>query len=298
MNTGYDLDEFLTRLFKTFFVVLRIKNNGKDIKRRIMKLNPNGDLIFYKKFQEKSFTNSKLPSNNNNNSNNSINDSSAINTIIPIGNPYMKFPLHELQHCVICEEEMNSTSHSFLLEWREKLLRLQSPLPIDNTYLIKGFQNLISRLKLDKNYLETWKMRLEQKKAAQLAGNNSNNNSNNNLNNHDDGEDNHTIDEGKSIPGSPSTTATLQTANTTATSKKPTVITNVKPSAIDSKKSDSSDHHLDYGKIYSSEAQKETFVEDVDARLTRKRLSRHSSEEEKKQEDGPQGSSLGRQINL
>jgi hypothetical protein len=300
INTGFDLDEFLTRLLRTFFVISRIKDNSKNVKKRIMKMNSACELIFYKNYQEKVFINGT----------NSSNSSHLQPTIVPSGTPYIKLPLQDLLNCVLCEEEHNKANHSFILEFKQKIIRLQCLIPVDNNYLIRGFQNLVHRLKLDKIYLDSWKKNYEAKKLSLLS--------------HITGMGREEDDENRSLHttttagrhqplGSPSTISTFATPNrngmanrnlaahsTSSNDMRKTSPGSMNPSAsrMNNNTSNSSINsitknntnnksadHIEFHEIYDKQNTSDTFVEDVDSRLTRKRLSRNFEEQKKKEDD-------------
>lgn len=172
VNTTNDLDEFMVRLYKKYFIINRIKDNGKDLKKRVMKFNNDCELCLYKKFSEKKVNNPKNPSFN-------------YTTIKAVGSPYMKIPLKDLLKCVPCDEELPvnkknklttttttsvGTGHvSFFLEFKKKMLQLQAPLPLHNTYLINGFQQLINRMKFDKTVLDQWKVKYTELQRSSYA---------------------------------------------------------------------------------------------------------------------------------
>jgi hypothetical protein len=304
INTGFDLDEFLTRLLRTFFVISRIKDNSKNVKKRIMKMNSACELIFYKNYQEKVFVNGP----------NSSNSSHLQPTIVPSGTPYIKLPLQDLLNCVLCEEEHNKANHSFILEFKQKIIRLQCLIPVDNNYLIRGFQNLVHRLKLDKLYLDSWKKNYEAKKLSLLSHITG-------MGRDQDDDDNRSLHTsttaGRQQPlGSPSTISTFATPNKNGLANRSlaahstsnsdmrktshgsmnqsaskmnmnhhtsnsSINSNIKNNGNNNKSAD----HIEFHEIYDKQNISDTFVDDVDSRLTRKRLSRNFEEQKKKEDD-------------
>jgi hypothetical protein len=124
VNTVYNLDDFMIRLFKTGFVVKRVKPGEKKI--RCLKIDSQARLCLYKQFDEKEI-------------------------VLPIGKPYLRMNFVDLQDSFICEEDNKS---AFILDFKEKTLLFTASIPLDAAYLVEGFKNLMQRLKVDKNYLQ------------------------------------------------------------------------------------------------------------------------------------------------
>ena len=132
INTIYNLDDFMIRLYKTGFVVKRVKPGEKKV--RCLKIDSRGRLCLYKQFEEKEI-------------------------VIPIGKPYMRFELYDLMDTFICEEDNKA---AFILEFKEKTLLFTCPLALDANYLVEGFKNLIFRLKMDREYLDYCVVRYQE----------------------------------------------------------------------------------------------------------------------------------------
>ena len=235
-NTIYDLEEFMTRLFKSYFVVYRYKDGSLKLesqKKRLMKMNDHCELIFYKNFQEKG----PLKRNESqmtetasvHTSMTNLTDASSITKYIAMGSPYIRLPLSELVQCIVCDEESFSggTHRTFLLEFKHKTMHLRASLGIDNSYLIKGFQQLIARINADKSYLDHWKGKM--KSGGDLSS---------------------------PVPLPPSSNKKKR-----------------QPKASSKGDGISSDESVDFGSIYSFNTTSERVVEDVDTRLARKRYS-------------------------
>lgn len=124
VNTVYNLDDFMIRLFKTGFVVKRVKPGEKKV--RCLKIDSRVRLCLYKQFEEKEI-------------------------VVPIGKPYLRMDFMDLQDSFICEEDNKA---AFILDFKEKTLLFTCPLALDANYLVEGFKNLIQRLKVDKDYIQ------------------------------------------------------------------------------------------------------------------------------------------------
>lgn len=242
VNTSYDLEEFMARLYKYYFVVYRIKDpaNGTfDLSRkRVMKINSNCELVLYKNFYELSNVddNASLPTVTPSGRNNHIpaktpvkSSSKPTNGNFNVtGSPYIQLPLSDLVSCINCDEDssakIKSPHGNFILEFKRKTLILRAAVPLDNTYLIQGFEQLIPRMKHDHYYLDSWKQRFTSSVGGNLI--------------------------------------TPQTKYTPTPRKL---------------KSNDSEDGFDYGSIYSYNSG-DKIVDDIDARLARKRASERLSQ--------------------
>jgi hypothetical protein len=231
VNTTFDLEEFLKRLLKSYFIVYRLKDDKQsDQKKRLLKVSPNGELLLYKNYQFQ-----QRPAGST-----ATGGVGVSSTYIPSGSPYIKLPLCDFLRCIICEDDNNHSS--FILEFKQKTLQLKSPLPVDNNYLIQGFQCFLKRYKYDKNYLENWKQGL----TTTTSNSNSNHNS------------------------------------SRYASPPPKSSSNVRNGGPRSPGGDSTDD-LDFGSIYSLNSRSDMIVEDIDTRLTKKRLAERKSLESQHQ---------------
>jgi len=127
-NTKFDMDEFILRLFKTAFLVKRVK--GDEKKLRCIKINEYCQICLYKTFVE--------------------NDSA----ILPTGQPYIVLPISELSMCFPCDDGKGRT---FILEFKQRLLQLETTTLLDANYLVSGFESLAARVKYDKIFLNIWR---------------------------------------------------------------------------------------------------------------------------------------------
>ena len=142
VNTLYNLDDFMLRLYRFGFVVNRIK--GNDRKLRCIKINRNGELCIYKNYEEK-------------------------DVVMPSGKPYIRIDLLELRDCFRCEDNT-----SFILEFKSKSFHLATRIGLDTSYLVDGFKYLSLEVKADKNYITKCKARYQEYKFSRGGNDNDN----------------------------------------------------------------------------------------------------------------------------
>lgn len=124
LNTPYDLDDFLFRLYKTGFAVLKLKTNGKQ-KPRCLSLNLKLELCLHHGTKKRR---SSLSSG-------------------------WKAPFSELLDCFPCE---GSTPPSFIMEFKDKTNHLGVSSALDVTYIVNGLKMMISKYRKDHSSFEMY----------------------------------------------------------------------------------------------------------------------------------------------
>jgi hypothetical protein len=125
-NTVYNLEEFMIRLYKLGFFVIRVKNDGTR-KERFISIDQKGNLCFHKLASVGSNEQPRrYPS------------------------PYIRLPISTLQECFACED---SDEPSFILDFQRKLLHLVVHSKVDRDYLVKGIKLVAQRAKRNSNFL-------------------------------------------------------------------------------------------------------------------------------------------------
>lgn len=121
-NTVYNLEEFMIRLYKLGFFVIRLKSDGTR-KERFISIDQKGKLCFHKLAAIASNEQPKKHS-----------------------KPYIRLPLSSLRECFACDD---SPEPAFILDFKSKMLHLAVASFVDRDYIVKGIK--LIRLRAQKN---------------------------------------------------------------------------------------------------------------------------------------------------
>jgi hypothetical protein len=121
-NTSIDIDEFMMRMYKSGFIVKRIK--GAEQKLRCLKIDKQGRFSMFKNIKGK-------------------------DAIIHNGSPYIVLDFSDLIDCFSCEDHK-----TFVMDFKQKSFLLSSDMAVDTHYLVEGFKMIVERMKQEKDFIE------------------------------------------------------------------------------------------------------------------------------------------------
>ncbi len=127
-NTPFDVDEFKLRMYKTGFLVKRNKSGVSKL--RCIIISENCEFCMHKDVQ-----------------------SLLTSTWGSYLKPYVKFPLKSMLDCFQCD---GSLDQNLICEFAGLTVHLTAASALDAYYLVTGFKTLISRLKYDQYFLDTY----------------------------------------------------------------------------------------------------------------------------------------------
>lgn len=125
-NTIFNLEEFMIRLYKLGFHVVRIKSDGTR-KDRFITIDQKGNICFHKLASV------------------GQNDSAK-----RIPRPYIRLPISALKECFVCQD---SPEPALILDFKDKLLHLAVSTKMDRDYIIKGIRLIAQRARRNSNFL-------------------------------------------------------------------------------------------------------------------------------------------------
>lgn len=125
-NTVYNLEEFMVRLYKIGFYVVRLKSDGAR-KERFLSIDQKGNICFHKMAAVQQH---ELPRR--------------------YPTPYFRLPVTKLRECFVCEE---SPEPSFIMDFKSKTLHLAVNSLTDRDYIVKGIKLIVQRAKNNSNFL-------------------------------------------------------------------------------------------------------------------------------------------------
>lgn len=123
INTEYNLEEFLIRLFKTGIAVTRLKEGLE--KQRCIGLNKNGEICMHK------ITHPNVKPNAN--------------------AAFVRFPISKL---IGCFHSTGTSKPSFIMDFKVKIWHLAVETALDANYIVKGFKTMTERASREHNFVK------------------------------------------------------------------------------------------------------------------------------------------------